>query len=113
MSCIFCKIASGEIDAEIIYSDDSCVAFRDLEPKAPVHILIIPRAHIESMETIQDEDTHLLGKMGAVARDLAREEGIAGDGYRLILNCNASGGQTVFHLHMHLLGGRELGWPPG
>lgn len=113
MSCVFCSLVSGDIDADIIYSDDSFIAFRDLAPKAPVHILIIPREHIESMETIRDDQIHALGKMGAIARDLARDEGIAEDGYRLVLNCNASGGQTVFHLHMHLLGGRRLMWPPG
>lgn len=113
MSCVFCGVACGDIDAEIIYSDESCVAFRDLDPMAPVHILIIPREHIESLETIQDDQIPILGRLGAVARDLARDEGIAEDGYRLVLNCNASGGQTVFHLHMHLLGGRRLLWPPG
>jgi histidine triad (HIT) family protein len=113
MSCIFCKIAGGEIDADIIHSDEFCVAFRDLDPQAPVHILIIPKKHIESMDKMEDSEAYILEKMGKVGRDLARKEGIALDGYRLVLNCNPSGGQTVFHIHMHLLGGRNLGWPPG
>jgi len=113
MSCIFCKIAGDEVNADIIHSDEFCVAFRDLDPQAPVHILIIPKKHIESIDKMEDSDAHFLDKMGIVGRDLARKEGIAQDGYRLVLNCNPAGGQTVFHIHMHLIGGRNLGWPPG
>jgi len=113
MSCVFCKIVSGEINAEIVHSDDDCIAFRDLNPQALVHILVIPRKHIDSMNTMKDSESPLLGKMGLVARNLAREEGVDDEGYRLVLNCNAAAGQTVFHVHMHLLGGREFRWPPG
>ncbi len=113
MSCIFCKIANGEVDSDIIHSDEYCVAFRDLDPQAPVHILIIPRKHIESIDKMEDSEAHVLQKMGVLGRDLARKEGIAREGYRFVLNCNPSGGQSVFHLHMHLLGGRNMGWPPG
>jgi histidine triad (HIT) family protein len=113
VSCIFCRIAGGEIEADVIHADEACVAFRDLNPQAPVHVLIIPRRHIESIDRLADEDADILGRMGVVARDLARREGIDAAGYRLVLNCNEAGGQTVFHLHMHLLGGRDFGWPPG
>ena len=113
MSCVFCKIVSGEIPADIVHGDDDCIAFRDLNPQAPVHILIIPRRHIESVDKMEDSEFPVLGKMANVARDLAREEGIDQPGYRLVLNCNEGAGQTVFHVHLHLLGGREFGWPPG
>jgi len=113
MSCLFCKIVSGEIDAEIVHSDDECIAFRDLNPQAPVHILVVPRRHIASINTLEDSEAPLLGRMVTVARDLAKNEGIDENGYRVVLNCNAAAGQTVFHIHMHLLGGREFRWPPG
>jgi len=113
VSCIFCRIAGGEIDGDLLHEDETCVAFRDLNPQAPVHLLIIPRRHIESIEGLGDADADLLARMGIVARDLARSEGVAAAGYRLVINCNAAGGQTVPHLHMHLLGGRNLTWPPG
>ncbi len=113
MSCIFCKIVDGEIPADIVHSDDECIAFRDLHPQAPVHILVIPRRHIETVDAMEERDAPVLGRMVAVARDIAREEGIQGAGYRLVLNCNEGAGQTVFHMHMHLLGGRDFGWPPG
>lgn len=113
MSCIFCRIAHGEIATRLVHEDDFCVAFRDLNPQAPVHILIVPKEHIESINTLADSEAHILGKMCTIARDLALQEGIDRAGYRLVMNCNAAGGQTVFHLHMHLLGGRDFGWPPG
>ncbi len=113
MSCIFCKIVDGEIPADIVHSDDECIAFRDLHPQAPVHILVIPRRHIETVDAMEERDIPVVGRMAAVARDIAREEGIHEAGYRLVLNCNEGAGQTVFHMHMHLLGGRDFGWPPG
>jgi histidine triad (HIT) family protein len=113
MPCIFCKIASGEIEAKIVHRDEFCIAFKDLNPQAPVHYLIIPRRHIESIDKLSSGDASILGRMGILARDLARSEQIADRGYRLVMNCNAAAGQTVFHLHMHLLGGRDFAWPPG
>lgn len=111
--CVFCKIASGEIPADIVYEDADLLAFRDLNPQAPVHLLIIPRKHIPSLDGLWDEDSGIVGKIATVARDLARELGIAEEGYRLVTNCGPQAGQTVLHLHFHLLGGRNLGWPPG
>jgi histidine triad (HIT) family protein len=109
--CIFCKIVAGEIPATLVKRTDRLVAFRDVGPKAPVHVLVIPTEHLASLEDVQDGP--LLGEMLMLARDIAREEKIAEDGYRVVLNTNKNGGQTVFHLHLHLLGGRRLTWPPG
>jgi histidine triad (HIT) family protein len=109
--CIFCKIVAGEIPATLVKRTDRLVAFRDVGPKAPVHVLVIPTEHLASLEDVQDG--RLLGEMLMLARDIAREEKIAEDGYRVVLNTNKNGGQTVFHLHLHLLGGRRLTWPPG
>jgi histidine triad (HIT) family protein len=111
--CLFCKVASGEIPATLVHEDDRLVAFRDIGPQAPVHILVIPREHIASLEAAADDHEDLLGAMLLVARDLARAEGIAEDGYRTVLNVGADGGQTVLHIHLHLIGGRALDWPPG
>ena len=109
--CIFCKIVAGEIPATLVKRTDRLVAFRDVGPQAPVHVLVIPTEHLASLEDVQDG--RLLGEMLMLARDIAREEKIAEDGYRVVLNTNKNGGQTVFHLHLHLLGGRRLTWPPG
>jgi histidine triad (HIT) family protein len=109
--CIFCKIVAGEIPATLVKRTDRLVAFRDVGPKAPVHVLVIPTEHLASLEDVQDG--RLLGEMLMLARDIAREEQIAENGYRVVLNTNKNGGQTVFHLHLHLLGGRRLTWPPG
>jgi len=109
--CLFCKIAAGEIPAEIVKKTDQFVAFRDISPQAPTHVLVIPTYHVASLNDAKDPD--LLGRMLAFARDLARELGIAERGYRVVLNTNPDGGQTVFHLHVHLLGGRVMKWPPG
>ncbi len=109
--CLFCKIAAGEIPAEIVKKTDKFVAFRDISPQAPTHVLVIPTYHVASLNDAKDPD--LLGRMLAFARDLARELGIAERGYRVVLNTNPDGGQTVFHLHVHLLGGRVMKWPPG
>lgn len=111
--CLFCRIAAGRIPATIVHEDDAVIAFRDIAPHAPTHLLVIPRRHIRSAVELTDDDGPLLGRMFAVAADLARSEGVAEDGYRLVTNIGRWGGQTVEHLHVHLLGGRALGWPPG
>jgi histidine triad (HIT) family protein len=108
MDCIFCQIASGKIPSDIVYQDKEILAFRDINPKAPVHILIIPKKHIVSLNQISQSDTALVGRMVAVASRLAKDEGIDKKGYRLTINCGKEGGQLVLHLHMHLLGGRQL-----
>ncbi|HEY5655762.1 MAG TPA: histidine triad nucleotide-binding protein [Woeseiaceae bacterium] len=111
--CLFCRIAAGEIAAELVFKNDAVVAFRDINPQAPTHILIIPRRHIATINDIGENDRELLGEMYLVAAQLARQEGFAEDGYRVTMNCNEGAGQTVFHIHLHLLGGRRFGWPPG
>jgi histidine triad (HIT) family protein len=112
--CLFCKISAGEINADIVYETDELVAFRDINPQAPTHILIIPRRHVATINDIAaaeaEED---IGRLYAAAAHLAAAEGIAEEGYRVVMNCNSAAGQTVFHLHLHLLGGRQMGWPPG
>jgi histidine triad (HIT) family protein len=108
MDCIFCQIASGKIPADIVYQDKEIIAFRDINPQAPRHLVIIPRKHIPSLEQLKENDSALVGRMVAVANKLAREEGVAQKGYRLAINCGTEGGQLVPHLHMHLLGGRKL-----
>lgn len=109
---IFQKIIDREADADIVHEDDRCIAFRDINPEAPTHILLVPKRPIPSLDDVEDEDADLLGHLHLVARDLAREEGLR-DGYRTVINTGDDGGQTVYHLHMHLLGGRRLDWPPG
>ena len=111
--CLFCKIASGEIDAKVIHETDDVIAFRDISPQASTHVLIIPKRHIPTINDITSEDEATVGKLYVAARDIAAAEGIAEPGYRAVMNCNAAAGQTVFHIHLHLLGGRDLGWPPG
>jgi diadenosine tetraphosphate (Ap4A) HIT family hydrolase len=111
--CVFCGIAAGKIKANLVYQDDAVVAFKDIAPKAPVHILIIPRRHLVSVLDIQSEDHALIGQIFQVAARLAREQGIADSGFRLVVNSGADAGQSVFHLHYHLLGGRQMSWPPG
>lgn len=106
---LFLKIIDREIPADIVYETDDMLAFRDIAPKAPTHILIIPKTHIRTVNDIEPEHAELVGKMFLVAAELADQEGIAEDGYRLVVNCNRNGGQVVFHLHMHLLGGEKLG----
>jgi histidine triad (HIT) family protein len=112
-SCVFCRIAAGEIPSAIVHQDDLCVAFRDIEPRAPVHILLVPRRHIASLADLTSEDVALAGHLQFTAARLAAAEGLAESGYRVVVNCGDDGGQTVPHLHVHLLGGRALGWPPG
>ena len=108
MDCVFCKIIAGEIPTEILYKDEEIIAFRDIKPLAPVHLLIVPRKHVPSLNEMKEGDAALVGRMVAVASKLAQDEGIAEKGYRLALNCGKEGGQLVPHLHMHLLGGRQL-----
>lgn len=108
MDCIFCQIAAGKISGDILYQDSSVVAFRDISPQAPTHILIIPKKHIASLADLPDDETPLIGHMALIANKLAREQKIAESGYRVVINCGQQGGQLVPHLHMHLLGGRQL-----
>jgi histidine triad (HIT) family protein len=112
MNCIFCKIAAGEIPSTAIYQDDSAYAFADLHPKAPVHILIVPREHIVSLRDAGEHHRGLLGHLLWVAAEIARSQGLK-NGYRIVVNAGEDGGQTVDHLHLHLLGGRPMTWPPG
>jgi len=111
--CLFCKIGAGEIPADVIHETDAVRAFRDINPQAPTHALIIPKRHIASINELQGDDADIVGKLFLAAKDIAREEGFAEPGYRVVMNCNAAAGQTVFHIHLHLLGGRDLHWPPG
>ncbi len=111
--CLFCRIAAMEIPADIVFEDDQVIAFRDINPKAPVHILLIPRDHITSAASLTEANGPMLGRMFAVAAQLARDEGIARSGFRLTTNSGAGAGQSVPHLHFHLMGGRQMGWPPG
>ena len=111
--CVFCRIAAGEIPAKLVFSDDRAVAFRDLNPQAPTHILVIPREHVASIADAEARHEPLLGHLVLVAGELARREGVAESGYRLVLNHGPEAGQSVFHIHLHLLGGRTFGWPPG
>ena len=111
--CIFCKIASGEIESDFIYEDDQVVAFRDLNPQAPTHVLVIPREHIATTNDLNADNAAIVGRMTLAAKQIAEQEGIAERGYRTVLNCNAEAGQSVFHIHLHVLGGRPMGWPPG
>ena len=108
MECIFCQIAAGNVASDIVYHDRKVVAFRDIHPQSPVHLLIIPKKHIASLTDLSDAEASLIGHMAKVANQLAREQGIAGSGYRIVINCGKDGGQLVPHLHMHLLGGRPL-----
>lgn len=111
--CLFCKIVSGDIPGDIVFQDDEVLAFRDLNPQAPTHILVISKKHISTINDIQPEDAELIGKMFLAAKQVAQAEGIADSGYRTVMNCNAEAGQTVFHIHLHIVGGRPMGWPPG
>ena len=109
--CVFCRIAAGEIPATVVKRGDGMLAFRDANPQAPTHVLVIPTYHVATLN--EAKDAALLGKLLAFARDVAREAGIAEKGYRVVVNTNPDGGQTVFHLHLHVLGGRAMAWPPG
>jgi len=113
MSTIFKKIINKEINSNIIYEDDICIAFDDVNPIAPTHILIIPKKEIATINDIEEKDKELVGHLFIVAKKIAKKLSIDKDGYRLIFNCNDNGGQTVYHIHMHLIGGRKFSWPPG
>ena len=110
---LFLKIISREIPAKIVYETDTIIAFEDIHPQAPVHVLIVPKEHIRTLNDIDDDHINVLGEMTRAAQAIATEQGIAEDGYRLIMNCNEAAGQSVWHIHMHLMGGRRLNWPPG
>lgn len=112
MDCIFCKIAAGEIPSTKVYEDDTVVAFRDLDPQAPTHVLIIPKEHIPSADALTEENAAIVAHIFLVAKEIAAKEGLDA-GYRIVNNCGEDGGQTVKHLHFHLLGGRQMAWPPG
>jgi len=112
-NCLFCKIIRGEIDSKIIFVNQSVLAFNDINPQAPIHILIIPKVHISTLNDIQSSQIELVGEMVKVSTLIAKDLKIAKNGYRTIFNCNQDAGQTVFHIHLHLLGGRTLNWPPG
>lgn len=109
--CLFCRIVAKEIPAKIVAENEHCVAFRDINPQAPVHILVIPREHVASLNELKDHA--IVGAMNAMAAHIAKSEGIAERGYRTVINTNSEAGQTVFHIHLHLLGGRRMSWPPG
>lgn len=111
--CIFCKIIKGEIPSEKVFENENVIAFKDISPAAPVHILIIPRKHISSINDIEDDDVNIIGEVFLAAKEIAKKLGIVEDGYRVVSNCGEKAGQTVMHLHYHLIGGRKLTWPPG
>ncbi len=111
--CLFCKMVEGEIEPDVVYQDDEVLAFRDLSPQAPTHVLVIPKQHIATVNDFTLEQAELIGKLYLAAQRIAAEENLAERGYRIVLNCNAEAGQSVFHVHLHLLGGRPMGWPPG
>ena len=113
MNCLFCKIINREIPAKIVYEDDAVLAFEDVNPQAPLHILVIPKKHIATSLEVTEDDHVLIGKLLQAASDLAREKGVAERGFRTVINCNREAGQTVFHMHLHLLAGRPMSWPPG
>ena len=113
MSCLFCRIIAGEIPSSKVYEDDEVFAFNDINPQAPLHVLIVPKKHIATTNDLTAEDEALVGKLVRRAAAIAKEKGFDQRGYRTLLNCNAEAGQTVFHIHLHLLAGRHLGWPPG
>jgi histidine triad (HIT) family protein len=111
--CLFCKIRDGVIPSTKVYEDDRCFAFRDIKPQAPTHILVVPRQHIATLNDLTPADEPLVGHLLAVGAQLARDEGHAAEGWRTLFNVNRAGGQLVFHIHLHVLGGRDFGWPPG
>lgn len=111
--CLFCKIATGAIQSDKVYEDTEVYAFRDIAPQAPLHVLVVPKRHIATINDLREEDTALVGKLFLAAKQVAAEAGVAEAGYRTVMNCNAEAGQSVFHLHLHVLGGRTMRWPPG
>ena len=111
--CLFCKMVRGEIKPDVVYEDDEILAFRDINPQGPVHILIIPKEHIPTLNDLEDRHVELMGKMFLTAKRIAQDENLASNGYRTVINCNRHGGQEVYHIHLHLIGGRQMTWPPG
>ncbi|MDT5122078.1 MAG: histidine triad family protein [Acidobacteriota bacterium] len=113
MNCLFCRIVTGETPADVVYQDERCLAFRDTNPQSPVHVLVVPRDHLDSLDDATQKDEALLGHLLRVAARVANEQGLSESGYRTVINTGAGAGQSVFHLHVHVLGGRGLNWPPG
>ena len=113
MDCLFCKIASGHLNADIIFEDNELMVFRDIKPQAPSHLLVIPKQHISTIDETDSKDELLLGRMILTAKKMASQEGLSTKGYRLVFNVNTGGGQEVYHIHLHILGGRQMTWPPG
>ena len=111
--CLFCKMINGSIKPDIVYENEAILAFNDINPQAPVHVLVVPKKHIATLNDLEPENDVLVGEMYLTAKKVAEKMGIAAAGYRTVMNCNESAGQTVFHLHLHVLGGRRMGWPPG
>ena len=113
MACLFCKIIAGDIPSTKVYEDDQLFAFSDINPQAPMHVLVVPKRHIATLNDLAAEDDGLVGAMVRCAASIAKEKGVDGPGFRTVFNCNAQAGQTVFHVHLHVLGGRAMAWPPG
>ena len=113
VDCLFCRIVAGHIPCDKLYEDEHVLAFRDIQPQAPEHFLIIPKRHIATLDDIEDTDAELIGRLFAVNRRITRQLNLAGSGYRTVLNCRGDGGQLVFHIHLHVLAGRRMTWPPG
>lgn len=111
--CLFCKMISGEIKPNVVLENDDVLAFRDINPQAPTHVLVVPKTHIATINHLQPQHAELVGKLYLAAKQVAEQEEIAEPGFRTVMNCNEEAGQTVFHIHLHVLGGRRLGWPPG
>ena len=111
--CLFCKMVAGEIQPDVVYEDDDVLAFRDVNPQAPTHVLVIPKTHIATTNDLDEENIAVVGKLYLAAKQIAGDEGIAEPGYRMVMNCNPGAGQSVYHIHLHLLGGRPMTWPPG
>ena len=113
MDCLFCKIVNGDIPANVLFEDEDVIAFEEIMPQAPSHFLVIPKRHISTLNDLTDADANVVGKLQITAAKVAKQKGIADNGYRVVMNCNEAGGQTVYHIHMHVLGGRAMTWPPG
>ena len=113
MSCLFCNIAEGKIPATVLFEDEELMVFRDINPQAPTHLLIIPKQHIATVDNLEPQNEQLIGRMVLAAKKFAKLEGLSEAGYRLVFNVNSGGGQVVYHIHLHLLGGRQMNWPPG
>jgi histidine triad (HIT) family protein len=113
IDCLFCKMVAGEIKPATVYEDENILAFRDINPQAPLHVLVVPKEHISTLNELEDNHATLVGKLFLVAKQIASQEGLAERGYRAVMNCNAEAGQSVYHIHLHLLAGREMRWPPG